>query len=60
MILCDDKNLLNKKLFLLSEAVHDRFFTFKLTLTSEMFLLLIINQIGNHLRPTCFSMIRGV
>lgn len=59
MILCDDKNL-NKKLFLLSEAVHDRFFTFKLTLTSEMFLILIIKQIGNHLRPTCFSVIRGV
>lgn len=30
MILCDDKNFLNKKLFLLSEAIHDRFFTFKL------------------------------
>lgn len=48
MILCGDKNLLNKKLFLLSETVHDRSFTFKLTLTSEMFLLL--QQTGSSIQ----------
>lgn len=53
MILCDDKNLLNKKLFLLSEAVHDRFFTFKLTLISEMFLLLQQTGSSIQLRIIC-------
>lgn len=53
MILCDDKNLLNKKLFLLSEAVQDRFFTFKLTLISEMFLLLQQTGSSIQLRIIC-------